>query len=232
MANAAFHYESPNVFRTLAHNLKWNTIQLINEFHDRRLGIEAQGIIAADRLESPGPNAARWHVYQGTPHSVLSIIFRTLKIDHSRFTFVDLGSGKGRVVARAAALPFAKVLGVELSPMLHEAAQRNIAGSRGVFASRIELLNEDVTRFTVPNGPLVVFNFNGFNESLLGECAAWLQDSLDEKPRECWFVYLNPKYDETLRRVSRFERQSLPSIVGPQLRLLSPWPLAIYRQGA
>ncbi len=44
------------------------------------------------------------------------------------FTFIDLGSGKGRVLLMASEYPFQKIIGVEFMPELHRAAQKNIAG--------------------------------------------------------------------------------------------------------
>jgi len=42
------------------------------------------------------------------------------------FTFVDLGSGKGRVLLMASHYPFKRIIGVEFIPELHQVAQENI----------------------------------------------------------------------------------------------------------
>jgi hypothetical protein len=42
------------------------------------------------------------------------------------FTFIDLGSGKGRVLLMAAAYGFKRIIGVEFMPELHRVAEENI----------------------------------------------------------------------------------------------------------
>jgi len=42
------------------------------------------------------------------------------------FTFIDLGSGKGRTLLMASDYPFHRILGVELLPSLHRIAQENL----------------------------------------------------------------------------------------------------------
>jgi hypothetical protein len=42
------------------------------------------------------------------------------------FTFIDLGSGKGRTLLMASDYPFRRIVGVELLPSLHQIAQQNL----------------------------------------------------------------------------------------------------------
>ena len=49
---------------------------------------------------------------------------------HPDDVFLDLGSGKGRVVLEAARRPFRRVIGVEISPELNAIAARNLEASR------------------------------------------------------------------------------------------------------
>jgi hypothetical protein len=52
---------------------------------------------------------------------------KKLNIDPRNFTFIDFGSGKGRVLLIAAGLPFKAVVGIEFSRELHEIAVQNIS---------------------------------------------------------------------------------------------------------
>jgi predicted RNA methylase len=63
--------------------------------------------------------------------SMLRLTMRQLPRDLSDFVFIDVGSGKGRVLLAAAQYKFKRVLGVELTQELHEHAQRNIVAFRG-----------------------------------------------------------------------------------------------------
>ena len=60
-----------------------------------------------------------------------------LDVDHREFSFVDYGSGKGRVLMLAAAYPFRRILGVEFSESLDRVARDNIA-TLGADAGRVE----------------------------------------------------------------------------------------------
>jgi hypothetical protein len=57
-------------------------------------------------LSLQGPNAEHSTEYIGTPTWVLSRALDRLQLDPRDFVFVDLGSGKGRVILRAATRPF------------------------------------------------------------------------------------------------------------------------------
>ena len=49
-----------------------------------------------------------------------------LPIDYRDFTFIDIGSGKGRTLLMASDYPFRRIIGVELLPELHRIAQENV----------------------------------------------------------------------------------------------------------
>ncbi len=78
--------------------------------------------------------------------------------DHSRFTFIDLGSGKGRILFLAAEYPYRRIQGVEFARELHSEAQENFrtfstgAGSSG--AGKIESVCVDAGNFEFPKGNL------------------------------------------------------------------------------
>ena len=51
----------------------------------------------------------------------------TPKINLPEFTFIDIGSGKGRALLMASQYPFRRILGIELLPELHRVAKENIS---------------------------------------------------------------------------------------------------------
>ncbi len=55
---------------------------------------------------------------------------RSLPVQYERRSFLDFGSGKGRMVIAAATLPFRRVLGVEISDRLLQEARRNVEAMR------------------------------------------------------------------------------------------------------
>jgi methylase of polypeptide subunit release factors len=50
----------------------------------------------------------------------------SLDVEHKDFTFIDLGSGKGRALVLALSYPFRRVVGVEFALELHRVAEANL----------------------------------------------------------------------------------------------------------
>jgi tRNA1(Val) A37 N6-methylase TrmN6 len=130
------------------------------------------------------------------------------KINFKDFTFIDLGSGKGRALLMAADYPFRRILGVELLPSLNQIAQQNLAQyhseSQKCFA--IESVCADATAFALPEAALVIYLFNPFPESGLRSALANLQDSLNRHPRPTYVVYHNPQLEAVLNETGRLKR--------------------------
>jgi len=127
-------------------------------------------------------------------HEMLDALQRASNLDFYGFTFVDLGSGKGRTLLMASDYPFRRIVGVELLPSLHEIAVENLrlykSESQKCFA--LESICGDATDFPFPDEPLVVFLFNPFGEAGMRRVIASLQESLKSHPRPGYVLYHNP----------------------------------------
>jgi SAM-dependent methyltransferase len=127
------------------------------------------------------------------------------------FTFIDLGSGKGRTLLMASDYPFRRIVGVELLPSLHKIAQENLrlykSESQKCFA--LESICADATDFPLPQDPLVIFLFNPFPESGMRKVVSNLEQSLRAHPRPVYVLYHNPLLEHTLS-----ERGPLRKIAG------------------
>ncbi len=110
--------------------------------------------------------------------------------------FLDVGSGKGRLVLFAAGrYRFARVIGVEVSPEFHRAAVENIRRYRGHLAP-IELVNEDVLDWQIPDEVTVIFLYNPFSGATFERCMGEVRQSLAARPREIRLIYANPQEHE------------------------------------
>ncbi len=109
-------------------------------------------------------------------------------------TFVDIGSGKGRVVFLAAMRRFREVVGVELSPVLHRIAGRNLEIMRrsGALSSPTRLLLGDATELAVPRGPLIAYLYHPFREPIAELVVERLVSSLAASPRPAAILYGHP----------------------------------------
>jgi SAM-dependent methyltransferase len=116
----------------------------------------------------------------------------------SDYTFVDMGSGKGRMLFVAAEYPFHKVVGVEFSLELHEEAVRNIQRyiSRKRRCGEIEAVLADAAAFPFPEGKLVVYLFNPFGPEVMGRMLENLAASLQRNPRHVVILLIWPECGE------------------------------------
>jgi SAM-dependent methyltransferase len=140
--------------------------------------------------------------YQPTEPALFHEMLANLKIDFSEFVFIDIGSGKGRVLLMAADYPFRRVIGIELLPALHRVAQENIrkykSESQKCFA--IEAICGDVKEFVFPPDSLVLYLFNPLPEPGLLELMAKLGESVRERARPVFVLYHNPLLEHVLAR--------------------------------
>lgn len=119
--------------------------------------------------------------------------------DFSQYTFIDIGSGKGRALLLASEYGFRRIVGVELLPELDRISRENVRafGNPGVNAE-IELLCMDASRFTFPAEPSVIFLFNPLTEPALRILLANLERSVGQSPRPLYLVYANPILERTI----------------------------------
>ncbi|CAN5569989.1 hypothetical protein BH10ACI4_BH10ACI4_13560 [soil metagenome] len=115
--------------------------------------------------------------------------------DHSEYTFIDVGSGKGRMLFVAAEYPFRKVLGVEYSTELQEVAETNLASYRhsSQRCKNLASIYANAAEFEFPEGNLVLYMFNPFGPEVLSRMLANLSRSLEERPRHVIMVLLWPE---------------------------------------
>jgi SAM-dependent methyltransferase len=131
-----------------------------------------------------------------------------LKINFQELTFIDVGSGKGRVLLMAADYPFRRILGIELLPDLHRVAQENISvyksDSQQCFA--VEAVFGDVREFVFPVEPILLYLFNPLPEAGLIEVITNLEHSLEEYPRTAYVLYHNPLLEHVLTKRPTFTK--------------------------
>ena len=130
--------------------------------------------------------------YQPTAPEAFHEMIGQMGIDYSQFTFIDLGSGKGRTLLMASEYPFQRILGVEILPDLHHIALENIARYKGGVGDRVHSIRADARSFDFPPDPSVVFLFNPFPETVLEEVLGQLIKSLAEHERTVYLIYHNP----------------------------------------
>lgn len=146
--------------------------------------------------------------YQPTDPAFFHPMMADLPIDFREFTFIDIGSGKGRTLLMASEYAFRKIVGVELIEELHRAAEKNMQAyhSPTQQCSNIQSVCTDARNFELPTEPLVLYLFNPLPEGALRELIERLEKSLAKSPRRVWVVYHNPVLEPIVANSSALQR--------------------------
>jgi SAM-dependent methyltransferase len=161
---------------------------------DRKFGVDTAGTIPLSALDVNNENWEYGFSYQATDPTYFRVVLDELPIAHEEFTFVDFGSGKGRVLLLAADFPFRKILGVEISQRLHKIAEQNIRNYRNpaVKCAMMQSFFADAATYPIPDGRLVLYFFNPFEREIMVKVLSNIDRSLREQPREIYVVYRTP----------------------------------------
>jgi hypothetical protein len=131
--------------------------------------------------------------YQASEPELFREIIESLPVAVEGFTFIDLGSGKGRTLLMASNHPFRRIIDVELLAELNAIAAQNIARYKSDQQKclDIEARASAARDFEFPAEPTVLYLFNPFPEHVLGEVLGNLEKSFIKSPRPVYILYHN-----------------------------------------
>jgi SAM-dependent methyltransferase len=113
--------------------------------------------------------------------------------------FVDFGCGKGRVICEAARRPFSRVIGVEISQRLLDAARENVERNRRRFRCQdIELVRADATEWEIPDDMTVAYLFHPFAGDAFRRVIDNIVQSIRRNPRRVRLVYVGPIFEQEI----------------------------------
>lgn len=158
---------------------------------DHVYGVETQRAAAAVGTRHADPNGPA--IYEATTLSHFRYVVAQLPRPLEQWSFVDVGSGKGRVVLLAMGCPFRRVVGVEYLSELHATAEANLCRYMGPrVAGEVVLFRGDVLDVTLPEGDLVVFFYNAVQGEMLEALLDRLERVVEVGGRRLVFIYSNP----------------------------------------
>jgi hypothetical protein len=176
---------------TMRHKKHARRNQVFDRLHNvdtaAELPLEAVGVPIADVARGNG-------VYRALTENVFRAAMDSVKIDARAFTFVDIGSGKGKVLFMASNRPFKRIIGIEYAIGLHEIAVRNVAAYRSDSqqCTEIEPLHGDALAYMPPPGPLLLFVFNALAEEFMRALLKKLdQQAGAQEGRPVLLIYTN-----------------------------------------
>ena len=178
---------------------------------DTAHGVETSGLIPATELLTGHPNDEHITAYYGVAPSILrSLIDRWLSTrpSHSieRFTFLDIGAGKGRGLLIASEYPFKEVIGIELNPTLAALAQRNVSHwvETQPHLAPLNLIEQDATEFYFPPTPCLLFLFHPFEAPVLTKLLRRIETQFAARPGTLDVLYVNSEHASLFDRHTAF----------------------------
>ena len=141
-------------------------------------------------------------------HEMMALLREQDNFDFADYTFVDLGSGKGRTLLMASDYPFRKIVGVELLAALNQIAEENISKYKSDSQQSFDLQTfcADAGEFELPLDSYVLFLFNPFPESVLLRVRERIEAGVAVVPKSIYILYHNPLLEHVLLNSSRLEK--------------------------
>ena len=157
------------------------------------------------RLIPLGVAATGRHGYEPSGWRVLPRALASETVT-GRDVFLDLGCGRGRVVAQAAAMPFGRVIGTEIATELAVDARRYVEEMVPVRRrADVEIVVADAVDWAIPDDVTFVYIYNSFSGEVLRGALAQIRASMQRSSRTVTIVYVNPVEPNAFRDVGRFE---------------------------
>jgi hypothetical protein len=177
---------------------------------DERYGVDTGGRIDLDALEIEAENWRYGGGYAPSPVVDIGKMLAPFGIPVEEYVFIDLGSGKGRILLLASHVPFKRIVGVEFAAQLHRIAEENVRSYHGPDrrGTDVELRHMDAAAYPFPDEPCVLWLYNPFGMEVMTKVVANLEASLQRCPRDAIVIYLNPLVASPWDNSSLFENAS------------------------
>lgn len=172
---------------------------------DAEHGVTTEALIFLSTLdpEVVGPALDFATHYEPTPVREAQRLLDAVPRPLDATTFVDAGSGMGRVVLLAARRAFKTVVGVEVSGALHEVARDNFERfDRELLQCRdVRLVRKDAAEYKFPRGTIALYLYNPFR----GPVLETVLEHVLAQPREVTLLYHTPVERDVVERTRAFE---------------------------
>ncbi len=192
---------------------------------DQMHGVDTSGLVPAKHLITGHANDEHVTAYYGVAPSILRKLideWRETIPPHpiSSYTFIDIGSGKGRGLLVASEFHFRKVVGIELNPDLVAIARKNDAhwiqthaeDSTSPRLAPIEILEQDVLDYEFPNTPTLLFLFHPFEAPVLRKLLRNIETQFARRPDTLDLLYVNAECANVLDRNAAFSQLFLNDV--------------------
>lgn len=206
--------------RGLAQTVKVAWSFLADLSFDWKYGTDTIRRVEMNTLEIKSANRCNAQRYGASKEQPFIRLMQRLDLPRNS-VFVDIGSGKGKVLLMAAQYGFERIIGIEFSPELCEIARANIETfqKRQVLHSHIEIVECDAASYRFGPEEKVFFMFDPFNGSVLKQVIENLRISLEQSPRKVWFIYHSPEHHNVMEMSGLFQSCMDFNIIGTEFKV-------------
>ncbi|MEU7315864.1 class I SAM-dependent methyltransferase [Streptomyces sp. NPDC007083] len=157
------------------------------EGFDTSLGVETGAPVEPwEILEADDSTLENNSRYSPTPVRTVRSAITAAGVRYERISFVDFGSGKGRVLLIAAEFPFKRVIGVDYSSDLCATARRNVehtTKNSPAPRSPIEIHHKDARDLEIPDDAGFFYFYEPFSATVAATVLDNIEASLARTPR-------------------------------------------------
>ncbi|MCK0108690.1 methyltransferase domain-containing protein [Flavobacteriaceae bacterium S0825] len=174
---------------------------LYDYYFDFIYGIDTVSWFSIAELAKENKVAEHAVLYQATKVLPLKTLFKKLNLKEDQ-VFIDIGSGKGRVLLLASELGFKEVRGIEFSSTLCSISEKNIKKYKKKVntKSNFEIINLDASQYQYKDNETVFFMYNPFDEFILEKVLKNITVSIENNKREVLIIYVNPVHRHFLEK--------------------------------
>lgn len=190
-----------NIFNLLVSCRIWASYLLDDFYHylfDKWWSLDTCQQVLSSEMQTDSKDVKNAKKYQASHLRTFKKALKLLDVDHSLYSFVDIGCGKGRALLMASRWPFHQIIGVEFCQNLVHFCKINLAQYQNQSNKNINfhILHQEATSFKVPEGPCVYYFFNPFNEEVLNRTLQHIKYHSNPKYlKRHRFIYVNPVYN-------------------------------------
>lgn len=182
---------------------------------DRLYGTDTGGLIPGNALMIGHVNDAHITAYYAIAGSILdgmiSLWLQSSPLyEIDRYTFLDIGAGKGRALLAASLHPFREAVGIEMNPRMAAIARNNIRifqdSPNASPLAPISLIEADALEAPLPSTPTLAFMFHPFEAPVLRRFLARVEQHYADRPGSFDLLYVNAEHAAVLDRNPAFTR--------------------------
>ena len=203
-------YGIANSFAYLIKHLRYQIAIELGKRWDRKHNVDTRGQIDLDEVDVVGTNKTNGHAVVSISPRTFSFLSRYFPQDCENYTFIDIGSGKGRGLLMAQKYGFDKIVGVEFVEAVCSIAKDNIQRFRhgNGRVSSGDVVHLDATQFEYPLENLVLYFNNPFSTNVWEIIIPMIEASLQEKPRKIIFIMVGSVPDKVEAVIEMMGRSS------------------------